>query len=570
MTEEDPLSIVQVRYARGEIDTLEYEEFLSWFLKNISFQQVPSLKIASERYANGEISIGQYKEIISHLLNDISNYQQSAPLRAIHLRYAEGVIDTAEFEEKVNVLMRDIPAYPYSPPLAVLFMRYAKGDIDNLRYQEMLTHLSTYCTPTLPATPKEATSSPEPQKAPAPSPKPAAPPAGQKPPASTPPPAAKPPEAPHTPDPYRLNFAAVQNPSASSPVGDVSAVHPDIHDGLPAGLEMGGLGSAPGVMSEQQVMMEPTPDITAERGSYHITDISASAAPVTVLVKPDMEPQKKETTISFKQNISEVQPEEETAKKSEQENAPSAPAPEPDHIISEVATSPSGNHQKIKALIKQGKYNESITRLDEMLKQSPDDYRSLFLKSIALFNIGKGDEALDILSKAKESCTNKDDAKEIERIYSHIVQKGGSKNGQKKDKEKEAESEPLQISPKDVGKIPSLTSHPERVKNEHSEMIEKICNQAQGLIDAGDYNGANGILADIQSLVQDIPVEAMQKESIDDLFAAKGFVLYQLKEFCEAKKFFKEATRINPKNETAIHYLNDIRVRDCNKFVRHV
>jgi len=61
MTEEDPLSIVQVRYARGEIDTAEYEEFLSWFLKNISFQQVPSLKIASERYANGEITIGSIR-----------------------------------------------------------------------------------------------------------------------------------------------------------------------------------------------------------------------------------------------------------------------------------------------------------------------------------------------------------------------------------------------------------------------------------------------------------------------------------------------------------------------------
>jgi len=461
--------------------------------------------------------------------------------------------------------MRDIPAYPYNPPLAVLFMRYAKGEIDNLRYQEMLTHLSTYCTPNLPSTPKEAPSSPEPQKTSAPSPKPAAPPGGQKPPASSPPPAAKPPEAPQTPDPYRLNFAAVQNPP--SPVGDVSAVHPDLHGGLPHEMDIGGLrGPGAGVISEQQVMMEPAQDTTAERGSYHITDISASAAPVTVLVKPDMEIPKKETTISFKQNLSEVQPKEEISAPSEQEAVPSAPAPEPDTIISEVATSPSGNHQKIKALIKQGKYHEAITRLDEMLLESSDDYRSLFLKSIALFNIGKGDEALEILSKAKESCTNKDDAKEIERIYSHIVQKGGSKNGQKKDKEKE----PAPGAQKDASKVPSLTTHPERVKNEHSDMIEKICNQAQGLIDSGDYKGANDILADIQNLVKDIPVETMQKESIDDLFAAKGFVLYQLKEFCEAKKFFKEATRINPKNETAIHYLNDIRVRDCNKFVRHV
>jgi len=565
MTEEDPLSIVQVRYARGEIDTAEYEEFLSWFLKNISFQQVPSLKIASERYANGEISIGQYKEIISHLLNDISNYQQSAPLRVLHLRYAEGVIDTAEFEEKVGVLMKDIPAYPYSPPLAVLFMRYAKGEIDNQRYQEMLSHLATYCTPNLPPSIQEAAPSPEPQKTTAFPPK-SAPPAGQNPPGHSPAPASKPPEAPHTPDSYRLNFATVQNPSPA-PAGEAQAVHPDIHEAISGGMKAG-MGAAPGDIAEQPVLVEPVPEITAERGSYHITDISAPAAPVTVLVKPDPEPLKKGTTISFKQNLTDI-PAGSTQPVNPEEHIPgSPPAPEPDQIISDVATSPSGNHQKIKAMIKQGKYQESIARLDEMLEKSPDDYRSLFLKSIALFNIGKGDEALEILSKAKESCTNKDDAKEIERIYSHIVQKGSAKSIPRKEKGKENESS--QESHKEPNKVPSLTSHPERVKNEYSEMIEKICEQAQSLIDAGDYTGANEILADIQKLVQDIPVETMQKESIDDLFAAKGFVLYQLKEFCEAKKYFKEATRINPKNETAIHYLNDIRVRDCNKFVRHV
>jgi len=116
----------------------------------------------------------------------------------------------------------------------------------------------------------------------------------------------------------------------------------------------------------------------------------------------------------------------------------------------------------------------------------------------------------------------------------------------------------------------TLTNPLERVKKEHLEIIEKICEQAQGLIDIGDYKGANDILVDIQTLVKDIPVEMMMKESIDDLFAAKGFVLYQLKGYCEAKKFFKEATRINPENETAIHYLNDIKIRHCNKFVRHV
>ncbi|WP_214034680.1 hypothetical protein [Methanospirillum sp.] len=564
MTEEDPLSIVQVRYARGEIDTAEYNEFYSCFLKNISFQQVPSLNIASERYANGEISIGEYKEIISHLLNDISNYQQSAPLRIVHLRYAEGVIETEEFEEKIEVLMRDIPAYPHTPPLSVLFMRYAKGEVDNLRYQEMLSHLVTYSMPTLPERGgEEAAASPGAQKNVAPAPKPGGAGAGEKTPTSSPPLAPKPPVQPQGPDPYRLNFSA-QVQRGPSMAGEAQVVNPEIHEGMQSAVEAGGLGSAPMIMDEPEIMVGTAPEITAEQGSYHITDISASSTPVTVLVKPEADMAKKETTISFKQNIVEAKPEEEEGKKSEQEKPLPGTAPEPENVISEVATSPSGNHQKIKALIKQGKYFESITRLDEMLVQSPDDYRSLFLKSIALFNIGKGDEALEILSKAKETCTNKDDAKEIERIYSHIAQKGGSKNGQKK------EREIPQVNPKNPAKVPSLTDHPEREVNKNSAAIESICTKAQSLIDAEDYKGANEILADIQELVKDIPVETMQRESIDDLFAAKGFVLYQMKEFCEAKKFFKEATKINPKNETAIHYLNDIRVRDCNKFVRHV
>jgi len=575
MTEEDPLSIVQVRYARGEIDTAEYEEFLSCFLKNISFQQVPSLKITSERYANGEISIDQYKEIISHLLNDISNYQQSAPLRVIHLRYAEGELETLEFEEKVKVLMKDIPAYPYSPPLAALFIRFAKGEIDNLRYQEMLTHLAAYCTPTLSAA---AAPSPQPEKPQVTPPKTGTPPAGQKPPDPTPP--KKTSEAPSSPDPYRLNFGAMQNQSpaeAGSLAPETSRINTAVHTEIGQGRDLQGLGSAHEDISSQPEIFRAERDGTADSGTYHMTGIN-SAPPVTVLVKPEMDTPKRDPAISFKQNIPEVTKEEIIVDDLKQEElvvgeldiepVRSEETAEPDNIVPEVSTAPSGNHQMIKALIKQGKYQESINRLDEMLKGTPDDYRSLFLKSIALFNIGKGDEALDILSKAKETCTNKDDETEIDRIYSHIVQKGSNKNGKKKDKEKEPDdAQPVQKEPV---VLPSLTSHPERAKNERSVLIQKICEQAQGLIDTGDYNGANTILADIQGLIKDIPAETMQKESIDDLFAAKGFVLYQLKDFCEAKKFFKEATKINPGNETAIHYLNDIRVRDCNKFVRHV
>lgn len=554
MTEEDPLSLVQVRYAKGEIDTAEYDEFLSGFLKHISFQQVPSLKIVTQRYAVGEIPIDKYKEILSHLLNDIINYQQTAPLRIIHLRYAEGEISTEEFEDRMDILMRDIPAYPQTPPLMVLFTRFAKGDIDHQKYQEMLSHLATYCAPALNENggekagavksgmkvKTEITGSQE--RTPPPQP-----------------PDIRAPQGSPSPDPYRLNLSAVQNPPVTganeiSPVSNLSSGgNPEIQ--APAG-DLKNLGSPADGIGDDHIPMNAGPELTATRSTYHITDISAPGTPVTVLVKPEMD------------GIQEKK--EELATPVEPETEPIAP-PEADAVIPKVSSSPSGDHQKIKALIKQGKYQECITRLDEMLLASPDDYRSLFLKSIALFNLGKGDDALEMLRKAKGSCTNKDDAREIERIYNHIVQKGNGKSGQKTEaKNEEKENEGAEQELKDTGKKPSLSSRSELSDYEHSSSIEKICEDAQKLIDAGDYKNAKEVLGSIEDLVKEIPADMMQKEKLDDIFAAKGFVLYQLKEFCEAKRLFKEATRINPKNETAIHYLNDIRVRDCNKFIRHV
>ncbi|WP_181391238.1 SHOCT domain-containing protein [Methanospirillum stamsii] len=558
MTDEDPLSIVQVRYARGEIDTAEYEEFLSWFLKNIAFQQVPSLKIASERYANGEISIGQYKEILSHLIADISNYQQSAPLRIVHLRYAEGELKTGEFEEKISVLMKDIPAYPHSPPLAVLFTRYAKGEIDDSEYKEMLAHLATYCSPSLP---KMETPAPaESVKNQTPPSKPSTTPPVQKP--SPTPSAAKPPQEPPSPDPYRLNFAAMQNPVSQAVISsDSLRIHADIDERLQSDRDLQDLLPDQVMPDEQAVLLQTAGDSTAKSDMYHITDLQSSPVPVTILVSEAGLSRK--TIDSLKQDILEAKnlKEKPILSVKKEQNIQPQKGKETDK------TGSKEEHQKIKELIRQGKYQESIIRLDELLKQTPDDYRSLFLKSISLFNIGKGDEALDLLSNAKESCTNIEDEKEIERIYNHIVQKGNEKKPKQESDTNDEREKPGTNEPEIK---PILTGYKNLTNNEQSEIFQKISRQAQEMIDSGDYSGANTLLADLSEMVKEIPPESIQKESIDELFAAKGFVLYQLREYCEARKCFKEATRINPKNETAIHYLTDIRIRDCSKFVRHV
>lgn len=571
MTDEDPISVVQVRYARGEINTPEYEEFLSLFLNNIAFQQVLSLKIAAERYAQNEITIGQYKEILTHLIQDISSYQKSTPLRIVHMRYAEGQIETSEFEEKNAILMKDVSAFPFSPPLAVLFTRYAKGEIDTSRYREMLSHLGAYCSSS--PIKEESKKSIDVEKKEEPSPKPLITPPVQKP--VSIPSSSKPPDSAPVSDPYRLNFAASPAQSEVLHSPESAGTIEKIQERLSIGGEVQHFRPGRGIPDEGQVFIQSGHESTQNNDMYHITGLASPAGTITVLVKPESGPAEKSQGIPFKQDIksqSDTRVRKDLTRIQEaldlQEHSLYSDIPIPEELaIAEETIAPSGDYKKIKGLIKQGKYQESVTRLDEILKQSPDDYRLLFLKSISLFNLGKGDEALGLLHNAKDFCTNKEDLKEIDRIYNHIILK---------EKEKTKNQEQIKISDKDKPdtlenqKKPTLLIHPDPSQVEHGKDIEAIAEKTQKLIDTGDYKGAEEILTDLPSIVKDIPLEVMQKNAIDDLFAAKGFVHYQLKDYCKAKKCFKEANRINPKNDTAIHYLNDVRIRDCNKFIRHM
>jgi len=226
------------------------------------------------------------------------------------------------------------------------------------------------------------------------------------------------------------------------------------------------------------------------------------------------------------------------------------------------ATSNIPPHQplflQIKDQIKAGDYKDAILRLNEFLVGDPDNSKALFFKGIALFKQGYPDEALLSLDHAKKNCSHPDEEKEIDQIYSLILKKVGEKRSD------EVMPEPLVSNEKPEAIVP-----PECQKPGYEGKLKQICDQVQSYIDSGDNTSALKILDGIDILVKEIPFEQIKEKKVDDLYAAKGFVLYQVKKYCEARKFFKESIRINPKNETAIHYLNDIRVRDCNKYVRH-
>ena len=484
--EEDPLSRVQERYAKGDVSTEEYKSFLHLYQKTNLCHQIPSLKIIFERYAVGDISFAQLKEIFSNIFGDIICYGKSEPLRILQMRYVNGEINSEKFEKMIKTIQNEVNANKMTPALCTLLIRYSKGEIDHNQYEKMQSNLSEIFSQdnrtkdgedkVKPSSPSKINSFPSP-----------------------------------TPSSFDQSVNRLQHPPLSSdpslkPNIHVNVRHDKIHPSRRGDIEE---------IESSNILNSRKIDMT-QGSAYHIAGVSQSSDPLTVIIKKD-EPDK-----------SNVHPHQ-------------------------------SFFQQIREMIKQGNYQETIKRLNEMLDGNPDNSRALFFKGIALFNIGDIDEALLTLSLAKKYASHPDEENEIERIYSHILKKAE----EKKLPEKEASGTP------DSGVINSVSDNAGmEVSNE--DRYPRVCAEVQRLIDIGDYKSADETLADIDNIVKVIPYEQFVEKGIDDLYAAKGFILYQIKKYCEARKFFKESIRINPNNESAIHYLNDARVRDCNKYIRHI
>ena len=142
IAEEDPLSSIQKRYAKGEISTDEYEDFFHVYRKTFLFHHVPSIKIILERYIKGNIPFNQFKKIFSDIFDDIIYYCKYEPLRILQVRYINGEINSEKFEQMVQTLYTDININDMTPLLSTSFIRYAKGEIDHNQYEKILSTLS--------------------------------------------------------------------------------------------------------------------------------------------------------------------------------------------------------------------------------------------------------------------------------------------------------------------------------------------------------------------------------------------------------------------------------------------
>ena len=484
--EEDPLSRVQERYAKGDVSTEEYKSFLHLYQKTNLCHQIPSLKIILERYAVGDISFTQFKEIFSNIFSDIICYGKSEPLRILQMRYVNGEINSEKFEKMIKTIQNEVNTNKMTPPLCTLLIRYSKGEIDHNQYEKMLSNLSEIFSQDNRT--KEGEDKVKPSSS-------------SKINSFTSP----------TPSSFDQSVNRLQHPPLSSDPSLKPNIHVNVRQDKIHPSRRGDIEEI-----ESSKILNSRKIDTTQGSAYHIAGVSQSSDPLTVIIKKD-EPDK--SNVHFHQSF----------------------------------------FQQIREMIKQGNYQETIKRLNEMLDGNPDNSRALFFKGIALFNIGNIDEALLTLSLAKKYASHPDEENEIERIYSHILKKAE----EKKLPEKEASGTP------DSGVITSVSDNAGmEVSNE--DRYPRVCAEVQRLIDIGDYKSADETLADIDNIVKVIPYEQFVEKGIDDLYAAKGFILYQIKKYCEARKFFKESIRINPNNESAIHYLNDARVRDCNKYIRHI
>ncbi|PKL59449.1 MAG: hypothetical protein CVV33_07760, partial [Methanomicrobiales archaeon HGW-Methanomicrobiales-4] len=83
--------------------------------------------------------------------------------------------------------------------------------------------------------------------------------------------------------------------------------------------------------------------------------------------------------------------------------------------------------------------------------------------------------------------------------------------------------------------------------------------------DKKEFKNANIVLLDFIGQCKDLPLERLQAESVDEIYAAMGYVRYQLKDYIHAKEFFQDALAVNAENEVANQFMKDILIRAARK-----
>lgn len=591
MENDGPVSAAQIRLAKGEITSVEYTEIISHLMKNVSsFQQTTSLKTLQIRYAKSELTAEQYQERLSNLMKKLYSQPWSPPLHILHIRYAEGEITSDEYTEMFENLTHEQFAYEQSTPLWILNNRYARGELNTGQYEEILSLFSSnIVTPpqetiipkvTTPGSHGQQTSPPIEIQKPTVVAEPVVPDFKTSPIVTNKPapenndliqkadleeilekmPAGnllvdnsiqefeknldieRTDETPVSSDPI-VNSPQMQE----SPLNKVGAFH--IPDLKPASVS-----HAPHFPSSLRGSMAATEALPSDflypTGKHEVDDdvgitdiqshsdlvIDYSITPVSTGGRGNTYETvtSQSSLISTPGNDSKIEPNDEQAKLQKKNELG----------VTDI-------RQQIKMLIVKGDYIEAVALADIMIQDEPDNYKPYFFKGMAQYYLHIYDDALVDLNHAKELCKNKDDLKKIDTIRSHILNK----------KQEVSESEKIE-SEENAGSEDSLTL----AQDEPSpELLDALGKEAQDLIDKKEFKRAEDVLSEFISHSTGLSQDRLRSESVDEIYAAMGYVKYQLKQYQQARENFHEALKINPANEIANQFMQDILIRAAKK-----
>lgn len=626
MESDGPVSAVQVRLAKGEITTTQYKEIMSHLMKNVSsFQQTSSLKIIQMRYAKSEITAAEYQESFTNLMRNLYSQPWSPPLHILHIRYAEGEIDSSQYEEMFANLTQEQFAYDQSTPLWILNNRYATGELSTPEYEEILSLFTEYTLSMQQSAMKvpdelqtqfqKNTNSdavpPRKTSEPIPSPERSTlnlktPPVKQAMGSDT---LVLPREGSDSEDyddfddrPIRSSSTSIKSEPlpVQKSAEDIQIQYENSSEVLSHASESGDLESS-SVSGESETLSKPAissdllsiPEmkagsaihaemqsfpstlshVTSSRGSEALpSDFlslgmktgadSGSHAEATLAVSSGEQIQSESpmaTTISSaidtisdasSSSLSLVQEPELVSGENEEDGS------KPEIPKEKSGTDTADIRQRIKTLIVKGNYQEAVELAESMIGEGDTDYLPHFYKGMARYYLNIHDIALSDLDHARELCKNKDEIRKIDTIRNHILCK------QKKDAEgiECPVAEESRISPSE----PESVTHEENTED-LSAKLDALGKKAQDLIDKKDYKSANKILSEFIEQCSGKDNEWLKSESVDEIYAALGYVKYQLKDYSHAKQCFQDALAINPENEVSNNYMKDILIRAVRK-----
>ncbi len=596
------LKTLQIRYAKSEVSAEQYHESLTNLMKNLySHPWSPPLHILHDRYAQGEITSEQYEEMFNNLTQEEFSYDKSTPLWLINNRYARGELTTPEYEEILSLFTEytlhlqqsvmsssegGMPIYPDSekkkkiesvPTRENLTSRniptsnlnqaiIQQGEVsDNGSIQhDVGSSMVSAVLPDQPvANPEEvkADELPAIEETLVPDGSETLPEGG-------------------TEGISDSEVLAQVNTEDSNPAREeeIRSDSVPVHDALPVISDDSRTMIKPGTLPRSIDIPDLKPGLAAIPVSHQFPSSSLSihhgieALPTDFLYPGGKHglgmiaeeagiPSNSEIGVSY--SITPVSSSGGRANTYETVTSSishSVPESGLSDMLSAVGTSSeektngkSGSNirQQIKTLIVKGDYNEAIKLAETMITKDDQDYLPFFYKGMARYYLNIHSEALLDLDHARELCKNKDEIRKIDTIREHILCK------QRKTSESGVCADPAGngIETEQLGTPVELEQKP--IPDNLSEILDSL--------DKKEFKNANIVLLDFIGQCKDLPLERLQAESVDEIYAAMGYVRYQLKDYIHAKEFFQDALAVNAENEVANQFMKDILIRAARK-----